>query len=509
MDDDENRTYHRPIWDDGGRFHYKMTTQAKEKNYVAVCLAPPEKVIPIIFIPGVMGSNLKNEDGEVWQFSGLSLMKWPFANAKKRKWLLDPKATVVDDSGEIFNEGADGKKFPSRRERGWGCAFYKSYGKALDRLQYLLSDDDILMDNYFREAQLKTARQRFTGVRIGDEPAEQVLTEEETAHGHWFLYPLHVFGYNWLQSNADSAEKLGAYIRKVLGDYHGRLAVNKVILVTHSMGGLVARHYSENMSGQDHILGIVHGVMPDLGSPATYRRMKTGERGIIGTIIGGNAENLMPVLAQSPGPLQLLPGMAYGPGWLKIEGSSGHQSLPVSDPYEQIYLDKTAWWRLCEQDLLLGDMNSEWEAFVYRIKSPVKDFIEGLHGKYHPQTWLFYGASANNPSDAFLTWKERPVLRSVPVMGYPEPSSPTYRYDAGKTFELISAGTPGDGTVPVTAIRTKSPRIRGVLATNVDHEGAYAIDPVDRSCSVYSDLSDALMFTVRSVVKIVQQVPAP
>jgi len=27
--------------------------------------------------------------------------------------------------------------------------------------------------------------------------------------------------------------------------------------------------------------------------------------------------------------------------------------------------------------------------------------------------------------------------------------------------------------------------------------------------SVYSDLSDALMFTVRSVVKIVQQVPAP
>jgi len=27
--------------------------------------------------------------------------------------------------------------------------------------------------------------------------------------------------------------------------------------------------------------------------------------------------------------------------------------------------------------------------------------------------------------------------------------------------------------------------------------------------SVYSDLSDALMFTVRSVVKIAQQVPAP
>lgn len=177
------------------------------------------------------------------------------------------------------------------------------------------------MDNYFREAQLQTARQRFTGVRIGDEPEEQVLTEEETAHGHKFLYPLHVFGYNWLQSNADSAAQLETYIKKVLGDYHGRLAVNKVILVTHSMGGLVARHYSENMNGQENILGIIHGVMPDLGSPAAYRRMKTGERGIVGMVIGNSAEKLMPVLARSPGPLQLLPGKAYPPGWLKIEGS--------------------------------------------------------------------------------------------------------------------------------------------------------------------------------------------
>ncbi|MCA6963741.1 esterase/lipase family protein, partial [Pectobacterium odoriferum] len=353
MNDNENRSYHRPIWDDNRRFHYEVIPQAKEKNHVAVCLMPPEKVIPVIFIPGVMGSNLKNKGGEVWRFSASSLKKWVFASPERRKFLLDPKTTTVDDSGAIFNDGADGKKFPSRRERGWGSAFYKSYGETLDRLQYLLSDDDILMDNYFREAQLQTARQRFTGVRIGDEPAEQVLTESETAHGHRFLYPLHVFGYNWLQSNADSATLLGAYIRKVLGDYHGRLAVNRVILVTHSMGGLVARHYSENMNGQENILGMVHGVMPDLGSPAAYRRMKTGERGVTGMIIGDSAEKLMPVLAQSPGPLQLLPGKAYGPGWLKIEGSCPRQSLPVDDPYEEIYLNKTAWWRLCEQDLLL------------------------------------------------------------------------------------------------------------------------------------------------------------
>lgn len=508
MDDKKNRSYHRPVWDDHGGIHWdNIPAHRKENNHVAVCLLPANKVIPVIFLPGVMGSNLKNEDGEVWQFSAPSLKKWPLANAKKRKELLDPKTTTVDDSGEILNDGADGKKFPSRRARGWGSAFYMSYGEALDRLQYLLCDDDILLDNYFREAQLQTARQRFTGVRIDDEPAEQVLTAEEVAHGHLFLFPLHVFGYNWLQSNADSAMLLGTYIHKVLGEYHGRLAVNKVILITHSMGGLVARHYSENMNGQENILGIVHGVMPDLGSPAAYRRMKTGERGVLGMIIGDSAEKLMPVLAQSPGPLQLLPGMAYGPGWLKIEGSRPHQSLPVSNPYDEIYLNKADWWRLCEQDLLLGDTDREWEAFQDRIKFKVKEFIEELNGKYHPQTWLFYGASADNKSDAFLTWKEQIPQRVKEAQRIRKDSGEPLELSPLRTHELISAGTPGDGTVPVTAIRTTSPRIRGVLATDVDHEGAYAVDPVDRSRSVYSDLSDALVFTVRSVVKIVQQVP--
>ena len=509
MDDNENRSYHRPIWDENGRVYYDLTPHPKEKKHVSVCLKPPEKVIPVIFLPGVMGSNLKNGNDEVWQFSASSLKKWPFANAKKRKQLLDPKTTTVDDSGEILNDEADGNKFPSRRKRGWGSAFYMSYGEALDRLQYLLSDDDILTENYFREELLQTARQRFTGVRIGEEPLEQVLTEEETAHGHRFLYPLHVFGYNWLQSNADSAEKLGVYIQKVLENYHGRLAVNKVILITHSMGGLVARHYSENMNGQDNILGIVHGVMPDLGSPAAYRRMKTGERGVLGMIIGDSAEKLMPVLAQSPGPLQLLPGMAYGPGWLKIEGSSGQQSLPVSNPYEEIYLDKTAWWRLCEQDLLLGNMEKEWQDYQDRIKVDVYKFIEKLNGKYHPQTWLFYGASAAHKSDAFLTWKERIPLRVQEAQRLRKDAGDPVELSAFRTHELISSGDPGDGTVPVTAIRASSPCIHGVLATDVDHEGAYAVDPVDRSRSVYSDLSDALVFTVRSVVKIVQQVPAP
>nr|ELR5214863.1 hypothetical protein [Providencia rettgeri] len=60
-------------------------------------------------------------------------------------------------------------------------------------------------------------------------------------------------------------------------------------------------------------LGIVHGVIPDLGSPAAYRRMKTGagKEGIPGLVLGKNAEELMPVLAFAPAPLQLLPSPKY------------------------------------------------------------------------------------------------------------------------------------------------------------------------------------------------------
>ncbi|KQN56980.1 hypothetical protein [Erwinia sp. Leaf53] len=57
MDDNENRSYHRPIWDDNGQVYFEIPFHPKEKNHVAVCLKPPDKVIPVIFIPGVMGSN--------------------------------------------------------------------------------------------------------------------------------------------------------------------------------------------------------------------------------------------------------------------------------------------------------------------------------------------------------------------------------------------------------------------------------------------------------------------
>lgn len=500
----ENEVVILPEYDENGRAYYTLPNARTEDNLVVVCPKVAEKVIPIIFLPGVMGSNLKKigSDQKVWHadlYEGVDALSWTIKAKKERKELLDPATTEVDLTGKVLYSDLEGKMFPSRKERGWGSALYKSYGEPLHTLQCMLNDGHILLDNLVNGTHRRTPRQRLIGEDLGAEKGEEALTEGEVRQSYDFLFPLHVFGYNWLQSNVDSAQHLDRYISQVLSTYHGRLAVSKVILITHSMGGLVARHYSENMNGRENILGIVHGVMPDLGSPAAYRRMKTGERGIVGAVIGADAANLMPVLAQSPGPLQLLPGKAYGTGWLKIHSSTESVNKPESDPYREIYLNEHDWWRLCEKELLLDDIEIEWRNYVNRVTYTIYDFIEGLSGKYHPHTYAFYGASNKHLSDDHLIWRQIPAPR--PVFGVPV-ELPVYRHVQGNIFELSSSGSPGDGTVPVRAGRISFSGIRSLLATDVDHEGAYAVgDP-----GTENGLSVAIKFTLRSIIKMVREV---
>lgn len=82
---------------------------------------------------------------------------------------------------------------------------------------------------------------------------ESVLTPEELNHFQNFLFPVHVYGYNWLQDNKTSAEGLVAFIDRTINLYKNHWGYGmpfpagqeKVIIVTHSMGGLVARYASQ------------------------------------------------------------------------------------------------------------------------------------------------------------------------------------------------------------------------------------------------------------------------
>ena len=537
----------KPEWDENGKLHWPgIQNQKKSANAKAILLQPPVKAIPVIFLPGVMGTNLmaSGEGGGKPIWRGDSELKvygqWAGKSGDKRRDLLNPDTTKVDNRGDINQTiysplSDDGTLFPTRRKRGWGEALSLSYGKFLSVLQGALLDDwQQDLENYGKStSEKKGVLSQLVGKPLAEDKnaeitGETVLTPEEVNHFQNFLFPVHVYGYNWLQDNKTSAEGLVAFIDRTINLYKNHCGhglpfppgQEKVIIVTHSMGGLVARYASQVCGAKDKILGIVHGVIPDLGSPAAYRRMKVGakQEGLAGAVLGNTAKELMPVLARAPAPLQLLPSAKYlsGAPWLTVEGAGEDGSdvkLPQSrDPLGEIYLNKTLWYRLYESDIIDKDeavSQSNWAEYNDLIDKNVQPFIESLDNLYHPNTYVFYGHK--NDSDGTLAWRKTSITypknrhesdRKLPN-NYREIALP---FNRSQMYVVTSSKTPGDGTVPVESLSAicRNSEIKSVLATDVDHQGAYDV----------SSLQDiqarpALQFTLRAIVKMVKDIPIP
>ncbi|ALQ45569.1 hypothetical protein ATN83_1446 [Raoultella ornithinolytica] len=538
----------KPEWDENGKLYWPgIQNQKKSENAKAVLLQPPVKAIPVIFLPGVMGTNLmgSGEGGgnPIWR--GDSELKvygqWAGKSGDKRRDLLNPDTTKVDNRGDINQTiysplSDDGKLFPTRRERGWGEVLSFSYGKFLSVLQGALTDDwQQALNNYGKPAPEKNGvLSQLVGKSLAESKyaeitGESVLTQQELNHFQNFLFPVHVYGYNWLQDNKTSAEGLVAFIDRTIDLYknhcgHGMpfpAGQEKVIIVTHSMGGLVARYASQVSGAKDKILGIVHGVIPDLGSPAAYRRMKVGakQEGMAGAVLGNTAKELMPVLARAPAPLQLLPSAKYlsGAPWLTVEGAGEDGSdvkLPQTrDPFGEIYLNKTLWYRLYESDIIDKDeavSQSNWTNYVRLVDKPVRKFISLMDsGGYHPNTYAFYGHKI--ASDGTLAWRKTAINYPKNIHESDRQLPNNYReiplpFNRSQMYVVTSSKTPGDGTVPVESLSAicGNSEIKSILATGVEHQGAYAV-------SSLKDIKDrpALLFTLRAIVKMVQEIPIP
>ncbi|WP_368884443.1 lipase family alpha/beta hydrolase [Providencia vermicola] len=549
----QHTSYHLPQWDENGKCSWiNIQLQRKSLNAEAKCIVPPTKVIPVIFIPGIMGTNLmsKNSDKkEIWRGDSLASVYWEWHSkgGRQRQQSLDPNTTIVDNRGNIEKEiltpfSDDGCLFPSRKNRNWGAALGFSYGRFLNVFQAALLDDwQTELVNYekkysYRDPdtfEIQSVTLKYSGTvskLVGkkfdthEKESEEPLTSNEFNHFKRFLFPVHVFGYNWLQDNKISAESLKTYIDDVLKLYreqHGYgLAQEKVILVTHSMGGLIARYTSQVLGMKEKILGIIHGVIPDLGSPAAYRRMKVGAEGegFLGTaghVLGSTAEELMPVLAQAPSALQLLPSPKYRSPWLTITRFSIDNDVfyPKNhDPFSEIYLQKDAWWRLYESDIIDKDKvtsESNWFRYNLLMKNQVKSFITELATcEYHPNTYVFYGNKEK--SDGKLIWNQVVSTANYsPHIGIrPPPTKHRRVLESGyplQEFQLTSSETPGDGTVPIESFDAikSSCSIKSILATNVEHQSAYEVASL-------SNISDkpAIKFTLRAIAKMVKDIPS-
>ena len=104
----------------------------------------------------------------------------------------------------------------------------------------------------------------------------------------------------------------------------------QVILITHSMGGLVGRSASMLHGLKDKILGVVHGVQPVTGAAAAYWRVKAGFEGAnaASRVLGNSGKNVTPILGNMPGGLELLPNKLY-------ETGGGQHQQTVVDNYDR------------------------------------------------------------------------------------------------------------------------------------------------------------------------------
>ena len=524
-----------PQPDCDGNFRATAHLSSVECRTRALLKIPSSKVIPVIVIPGIMGSNLcattdphkpankALKPGEAaWRppnetSDGISeASTWKKRLPKLRQQILDPGTLDVDDGGPLPQRSPQLEvAFDAAvlKERGWGQVHFSSYGALLGEL-------DFQLNSVFRNVWghpvsqqgwniLATWDRTSWGVR-NTTGATAKLTNAELMKFAEYHYPVYALGYNWLQSNELSADRLETRIEEIIKFWTDRKQkCSQVILVTHSMGGLVARACAKRIP--DKILGIVHGVMPAFGAPVAYRRIACGteasspsnmEYGIgnftagkFADIAGRTEADTTAVMATNAGPLELLPNNHYPKPWLyaTFENREGKRhaqlNLPDGNVYD-LYRDTTSWYRMI--DPALADPAGKFSGPA-EIAQKITDAItqaERFHatvlgGYYHPNSYAYYGADGGYLSFGSCRWHAAKqaaapapsVLASGTVVSHDDAAGArTVKFANGATIQFTHSvqDGPGDGTVPQQSGNGPAQGVKQIFRTKgYDHQGSY------------------------------------
>lgn len=377
-----------PTIDKDGNLVAHTVATPKAFKVRALLEVPPDKVLPVIFIPGIMGANLRLRDDAVlpaadglkprdaaWRppngtlEAASEVWNWSRRSPAQRQDILNREMLDVDMSGELPSSTLTEQQM---RDQGWGEVHAGSYGSFLATLQKYLETTFEVAGTERRIKEHWRAVMACEPTRWGVRSVAP-LTEAELERYAAYYYPVYAIGYNWLQSCAQSAERVRQRVLDIIRHWQSvHRECKQVILVTHSMGGLVARACAKQIPRQ--IAGIVHGVMPAFGAPVAYRRIACGtegsrfERDIANSIAddgfariaGATAEMTTPVMAVAPGVIELLPNQFYPQGWLVVRAmrkvnnevqSRDLLSLPKGNPYD-FYRDMESWYRMIDPALV-------------------------------------------------------------------------------------------------------------------------------------------------------------
>jgi pimeloyl-ACP methyl ester carboxylesterase len=469
----------------------------------------PLHVIPVIMVPGIMGSNLCKKgrpDIKVWRppndsetagaaFSGL------VTNAKGRQINFIPEQAEVDPAGPVMLP----KGVPwldervARDKRGWGTVHMNSYGELLGYLEYHLNY--VFLSKQPNADWAAMSKRQDAAAWGAHNPKDfDPVTEDDLKKLPRAFYPVYAFGYNWLQSNEQAASALRQRIDEIIGQWKKPYSCAQVLLVTHSMGGLVGRRCAQ--MAPDKILGAFHGVMPALGAAAAYKRMRAGFEGGAAVVLGWNEAEATASIANAPGPLELLPQASYNGAkpWLHLQATSpgwggalySSHSLPLRDPYREIYEKdaKTCWYGLVNSDLIdparlhVNKPGGAWGNYLENLKA-ANTFHKSLNDYYHPHTRAYYGADDEQRAWGTVCWTTHDSMQgglSKLDQGTSPDSNGTGTIGVlfnkiKASFQLSKQDAKGDGTVPGDAsgrAPALSPQVRQCYRmTGFDHQFSY------------------------------------
>ena len=430
----------------------------------AVERCPLHVICPIVFIPGIMGSRLKKAStGEIVWDPGVDTMNqfWHTTDlgtsgaAAKRELLIGNSATYFSsDFLEVDHTTA-----------GWRSdqGYRGLLGTYLPFVNWLNRDE---------------------------------ITRIDTCNV-MIRFMVWACPYNWSDSNSVSAQSVADVVSEAERVCSERAAETgrqsiKPIIVTHSMGGLVSRAYTQVLGGAGDVHGVIHGAMPTHGSTELYKRIRGGFDGATRFVLGANQEQVTATAANMPGPLELAPNRIYQDvpgrtGWLRAKDGAGTTlwELPTSDPYSEIYLNATDWYRLVERSMLNpgGDAATAWRAYQREVIKAQRYHARLEGNQFHPNTRMFYGTE--RPTRDHVAWRPmervagpypinpiastssgRTVLRGL------NPAHPERGMTFSRTLEMDGPEAQGDGTVQAgSGIHVDQMSVP--ISDGFEHQGAF------------------------------------
>ena len=397
-------TYSRsfPVTSDAFQKQNRNSNSTPRQGFLAKVSFEPG--MPLIFIPGVGGSTLFEADANnnpienLWA-DGLKQILNPYAKGKLNKLSLNP---IYEPFPNIVPDDAL-RNIQIETPLG-GYEIKNIYGSFLKNI----ADDG----NY-------TEMKRCSTSYSGKKPT------------------LFIFPYDWRLSNKDAADELEHLVDCVRQIHPGK----KVNILTHSMGGLVARRYIIQNMNDHHVDKLVTTVAPWIGAPKAIDVLFTGRFiPLPRDVYYIHKDETKEIVRFGAGPHELLPS-----AWYFINGGKplAYKSLFNTNYEEYSYTQAYDF------------INDE-----FPIEPPYRNSAIFHHDEPRQDNWAndtsgvkyyhLYGQQ-NDPETIG-------TVRLTPDIRYPLP------IDNGKRYRLSHIKVHGDGTVPVQSANRPDP----MLAPNTE-----------------------------------------